>query len=416
MDIEQIKNLTGWTDAELASFINERANEGMSQDQIMQEILANAKPSKADVDMFRLGLDPLANKVTVPFKPGYTPEEKADVVIPFKRDTETKNDEVNEPAVEPMSEEIELPSWLDWRTHTEHVGNSTPEDNGFTDVKKVYDKVTKYNNGVDPIWQLGMIDKAFNGSDALLNTWNSNRQAEKNREAQEAYNLAMKEESKAETDAATAKAKKLEDAKELKELSAQANEQIAKIYDNSGKGKNWADVSELDWTLLANIKNKIADLGGDTSKIDTYLGYKPTNEPIVPPSVTNEAEEGNDNPTVTPPKTSTTPPKTTEQIKTDLRNKKTTILNNKPGKNAKKAEIIAYNSKVENFNNSLGEYAAEIGMIEKVDEPKDKIVYKVGDTWAGTYSNTPKLQYSLKWVKTDKKDDQNRTIWIVEAK
>lgn len=416
MDIEQIKNLTGWTDAELASFINESANEGMSQDQIMQEILANAKPSKADVDMFRLGLDPLANKVTVPFKPGYTPEEKADVVIPFKRDTETKNDEVNEPAVEPMGEEIEFPSWLDWRTHTEHVGNSTPEDNGFTDVKKVYDKVTKYNNGVDPIWQLGMIDKAFNGSDALLNTWNSNRQAEKNREAQEAYNLAMKEESKAETDAATAKAKKLEDAKELKELSAQANEQIAKIYDNSGKGKNWADVSELDWTLLANIKNKIADLGGDTSKIDTYLGYKPVTEEepkqdtIVPESVTNEVEEGKD----TPKKPAK--PQTTEDIKRDLRNKKTTILNHKPGKNAKKDEIIAYNSKVEKFNNSLGEYASEIGMIEKVDVPKDKIVYKVGDTWAGRYSNTPKLPYSLKWVKTDKKDDQNRTIWKVEAK
>lgn len=96
------------------------------------------------------------------------------------------------------------PEWLDWTTHTKHPGNSTPEDNGWTDLKKlglgisrsVSDSWMNHRNNTDPMWRVGLVNAMF-GDPSMLGQYyqmqNQNAENEKNRQVQKEYNDMFKE-------------------------------------------------------------------------------------------------------------------------------------------------------------------------------------------------------------------------------
>lgn len=111
---------------------------------------------------------------------------------------------------EQVAKEIinEDPEWLDWRTHTSQPGNSTPDDNGWTDLKKlglgIANSWEDHRNNTDPMWRVGLVNAIF-GDPSMLGQYyqmqNANEQAERNRILQNAYNEQIKSQSKAEEDA-----------------------------------------------------------------------------------------------------------------------------------------------------------------------------------------------------------------------
>lgn len=108
---------------------------------------------------------------------------------------------------EQVAQEIinEDPEWLDWTTHTNYPGNSTPEDNGWTDLKKlglsIGNSWMNHRNNTDPMWRVGLVNAMF-GDPSMLGQYyqmqNQNEQNERNRILQNAYNEQMKAQSKAE--------------------------------------------------------------------------------------------------------------------------------------------------------------------------------------------------------------------------
>lgn len=178
MNIEELKKKTGMSDAELMSYVLDRSNEGATQEQIIAELV----PPEPDYSI------------------GETPWKEY-----FKKETKKKSD------------------------YTLPYGNSTPTDNGWTDLKLGFKNLgnnikNAFNGtGVNSLWQLGVIDDAF-GDGSKLQMWNQNVQAEKARQQQAEYNKALREMEKDNAAKENAAAKALE-AREIAVAKAKAHEE-----------------------------------------------------------------------------------------------------------------------------------------------------------------------------------------------
>jgi len=185
-DIETLKKMTGWDDAKLAAFITECANEGMNEDQIIDTI-SQQKSTE-------LGLDNL-NK-----EPEYTMPTVGEMIAEGGIKKET----------------------------TPIKGLVTPEDNGWTDLKKlglwikdnanadeernaaarkaVANSVNNWRDNHDEQWRTAMISAIF-GDNSLLKDYYSDQKAKSeaqkdrelkaeiarlDRESQYAYNSLWK--------------------------------------------------------------------------------------------------------------------------------------------------------------------------------------------------------------------------------
>lgn len=180
-DIETLKKMTGWDDSKLASFIMERANEGMSEDQIISAI-ANQKSSE-------LGLDKIKPEVKSEYSIPTVGEMIADGSI--KKETKKKEDEPS------MLQRLGL--WFKENANADEDRN-----------KKARESIAKswndYRDSTDPMFRVGLVNAIFgdnSGLNAYYQMQNSNAEAQKNRdfqaeqarlnrEAQASYNSTFK--------------------------------------------------------------------------------------------------------------------------------------------------------------------------------------------------------------------------------
>lgn len=231
--------------------------------------------------------------------------------------------------------------------------------------------IVQGNSDIDPLLQLGLLNSVYGDND-ILQMYNTNKQSEQQRlldAEREAYVKAVE---KAEDE----KTKSFEEAKTRKEALTNAKNEADKayslIYDNSVKGKNYADVSDTDWTNLQIARDAVADAGGVTVKYDNMLKKKQSN---------NDTEESQ---------------KTTDEQKTSLKNEKANVLNMPKPKSSDKAAVNAFNAKIDAFNNKLNgtEWVNEIGLIDQ--DKKAKYVapksFNPADYKKNTKANRKKLK------------------------
>lgn len=205
---------------------------------------------------------------------------------------------------EQVAKEIinEDPEWLDWTTHTKHPGNSTPEDNGWTDLKKlglgigrsVSDSWMNHRNNTDPMWRVGLVNAIF-GDPSMLGQYyqmqNQNAENEKNRQAQNEYNNYWKELERQDKLIAEdnekdkrLQAAKVEYAKMLKELQTAGpadqviiNAQISQLL------KEYPDIDravEVDGNMVNPMLSKATKAAEDEreyqKKLAVFTGKLPT--------------------------------------------------------------------------------------------------------------------------------------------
>lgn len=207
--------------------------------------------------------------------------------------------------------------------------------------KRAREAIVQSVTDIDPLLQLGLLNSVYGDND-ILQMYNTNKQNEKQRQAdaeREAYVKAVEQ-------AEDAKTKSFEEAKTRKEALKTAQNEADKayslIYDNSGKGTRFADVSDIDWTNLKIARDAVEEAGGDTKRYDKLIAKQPETPPKDPPN-------GND-----PPK------KSTKEIISDLKAEKELILNDEKPKVSDKAAVNAYNAKIDTFNEKLKGYESDI--------------------------------------------------------
>lgn len=218
--------------------------------------------------------------------------------------------------------------------------------------KRAREAIVQGVTDVDPLLQLGLLNSVY-GDNEILQMYNTNQQNEQQRLIDAKREEYVKAVEKAEDE----KTKSFEEAKTRKEALKTAKDEAdriySQIYDNSGKGKNYADVSDLDWTNLQIARNAVADAGGDTKKFDNMLANKNASSSDIERPISKE-------------------PKTTDEQKTSLKNEKAEVLNLPKPKSVDKAAVEAYNAKIDAFNDKLKgtNWIDEIGLIEQDKKAK----------------------------------------------
>lgn len=243
------------------------------------------------------------------------------------------------------------------RRHNKGAVPSYKAESPYT--KRAREAIVQGVSDIDPLLQLGLLNSVYGDND-ILQMYNTNKQSEAQRQAdaeREAYVKAVE-------DAENKKTKSFEEAKTRKEALTNAMNEAEKayslIYDNSNKGKNYADVSDIDWTNLQIARDAVDDAEGDTTKFDKMLKNKPSI-----PQKDNQPNDGNNE----------TPPKSTKENIEDLIAEKERILNSEKPKSSDKAAVQDYNAKIEAFNEKLKGLESDIQNAVKLIEQDKKVKY-----------------------------------------
>lgn len=279
---------------------------------------------------------------------------------------------------EQVAQEIinEDPEWLDWTTHTKHPGNSTPEDNGWTDLKKlglgIANSWEDHRNNTDPMWRVGLVNAMF-GDPSMLGQYyqmqNANEQAELSRKQQQEYNdywrrveLAAEQKEKDAIAAKEALEQNKIKAAERKEAIDIADNLEAEIMDMSGQGFDFTGISEVQKNKFKKAIEKVAEKDGDTSKYEVVaraLGLlKDEGEPVETP-VDEE------------PVVETKPAKNENEPKvnlTELKTERNNIVSIRPTDVSwdNRDAVAAYNKKAKLFNAKLNQSRVASSNIERL--------------------------------------------------
>lgn len=387
MDIEQLKKITGMTDAELTSYILDRYNAGATNDEIWSELTSNSKLKDSYPDV--------SNKL-----------------IQERKDRLAGKSGWDEPWEMYFTKETS-PSW---RSHTMPEGNSTPDDNGWTDLKKLgstigsgLKKAFTPNKAIDPLWQLGVIEDAF-GDDSKFKMWNQNVEARKQREAQYEYNKMLK----AMDEAQAAKEKSIAAAKSA------SDERIA-----SAKAQKETDEKNLDTFLSTLDKLNTGRALTDTEKSILNVQFNRLNE--TDKTAYQDIFDSLHGDTITTPKeiveAASEEPETTKYATPEQQSKYKTFVS------AERENISAMkNSKekqdaMKKLNSYISKHSLEVenGLgkqytTKEINAAAPKKEWVIGDKWSGLYKDIPQLSGRLKWTKTGNFNNKNEPEFVVEAK
>lgn len=385
MDIEQLKKITGLSEAELSSYILDRYNNGATNEEIWNE-LAVGKLKDTNPE--------LSNKLI---------QERKDRLARNGWD-------------EPWETYFTKETFPSWRSHTTPEGNSTPDDNGWTDLKKLgstigsgLKKAFTPNKAVDPLWQLGVIEDAF-GDDSKFKMWNQNVESRKQREAQYEYNKMLK----AMDEAQAAKEKSIAAAKSA------SDERIA-----SAKAQKETDEKNLDTFLGTLDKLNTGRALTDTEKSILNVQFNRLNETDktayqdIFDSLHGDAittpKENVEVPSEEPESTKYATPELQSKYKTFVSSERENISAMKNSKEKQDAmkKLNSYISKHSlEVENGLGKQYST----KEIEAAAPKKEWVIGDKWYGPYGKAPTLSKRLKWVRTGNTDNRNEPEFEVRAK
>lgn len=390
MDIEQLKKITGMSEAELSSYILDRYNNGATNEEIWNE-LAVGKLKDTNPE--------LSNKLI---------QERKDRLARNGWD-------------EPWETYFTKETFPSWRSHTTPEGNSTPDDNGWTDLKKLgstigsgLKKAFTPNKAIDPLWQLGVIEDAF-GDDSKFKMWNQNVESRKQREAQYEYNKMLKamDEAQAAKEKSIAAAKSASDeriasAKAQKETDEKNLDTFLSTLDKLNTGKKLTEtentilnvqynrLNDSDKAAYADVFDKLSSETVSTDELET---------PVEPSSAPSSA-----------PKFGTAEEQSKYKTYVASERERIAAMPNGSEKQAAMKKLNSYiNSNTNKVEGGLGkQYNTKD--INSAAAPKPVKEWKISDKWSGLYKDRPKLSGRLKWTKTGNFNDKNEPEFVVEAK
>lgn len=377
MDIEQLKKITGMNDAELTSYILDRYNAGSTNEEIMDELTSkeNEPIKETEREVRPEGWD-------LPWEMYFTKETS--------------------------------PSW---RSHTMPKGNSTPDDNGWTDLKKLgssigsgLKKAFTPNKAIDPLWQLGVIDDAF-GDDSKFKMWNQNVESRKQREAQYEYNKMLKamDEAQQEKEKTVAATKAASDEKIAQQKAQkETDEKNLETFLNTINGLNTGRV--LNDTEKAILKVQYNRLN-NTDKNEYQSVY---NKLYGENTVGEGSGENVANDDGEPTSTYGTPEQQSKH-KTYVANEKSDI-EAMPNGTDKQDRMKKLNSYIKKYGSSVENGLGSQYTTKQINAAAPKKEYKLGDKWYGLFKNAPTLTGNLKWNRTGNRNNKGETEFEVGNK
>lgn len=172
-------------------------------------------------------------------------------VLAYMQSTGKTEEEVAEEILEAAKEEEKQPQY------------TTPEDNGWTDLKKLFGSIGKsvsdYRDTTDPMYRVGLVNAIF-GDPSMLGQYyqmqNQNEQNRLNREAQMAYNSQIKAVEDANADAL----KNAQAEKTFRDTVAGVQD-TGKELSNREKNMVMTAYNELSDTAKAKYSKTMEDLG-----------------------------------------------------------------------------------------------------------------------------------------------------------
>lgn len=374
MDIEQLKKITGMNDAELTSYILDRYNAGATNEEIMDELTSKTNESEDRPDGWDLPWEMYFTKETSP----------------------------------------------SWRSHTMPKGNSTPDDNGWTDLKKLgssigsgLKKAFTPNKAIDPLWQLGVIDDAF-GDDSKFKMWNQNVEARKQREAQYEYNKMLKamDEAQQEKEKTVAGLKAASDEKIAQQKAQkETDEKNLETFLNTINGLNTGRVlNDTEKAILKVQYNRLnnTDKNEYQSVYNKLYGVKPVVDEVAEGVET--IEENVDEPTTT-----YGTPEQQSKHKTYVANEKSAI-EALPNSTEKQTRMKKLNSYITKHGSSVDGGLGSQYTTKQINAAAPKKEYKLGDKFYGLFKDAPKLTGNLKWNRTGKINNKGETEFEVGNK